>query len=116
MAFDHLARVVAGRARRLGRIIDVVARDRPADQPAVRDPVDAVRARIRRLGLSGVRSDDLEVRGWPERQQLVVGALTEVLSAAVGSDAESLLNLPDAILEIRRRVDEVIDVVHRFER
>ena len=55
------------------------------------------------------------VRGWPERQQLVVGALTEVLSAAVGSDAESLLNLPDAILEIRRRVDE-IDVVHRFER
>jgi hypothetical protein len=68
---DHLARVEAGPARRLERVVDVVARDSPADRPVVPDPVDAVRARTGRLGLTGVRSDDLEVRRRPSASILL---------------------------------------------
>jgi hypothetical protein len=112
----HLAGIEARGASSVNGAIDVVTADGPTDQPAPEDSVDSIWARARWLGLGGIRRDDFEVRGGPERQQLVVGALTEVLATTFRTHAEAGLDLGHTVLECGDSEDEVVDRHHEIGR
>lgn len=91
MPVGHLACVIALAAGPGDGRVDVVAGERPADQAAAAEAIDAEGTRHGRLGLPGVGSDDLQIRLRAEREQRVVGAQPDVLASRLGPDAEALL-------------------------
>jgi hypothetical protein len=116
VAVDHIAGIETRGTSLVNCEVDVVTGDGPADEPAPDDSVDSVRARPGWLGLGGIRRDDFQVRGRPERQQLVVGALTHVLATALRADSEPGLDLADTVLEFGDSEDEVVDAHHGLRR
>jgi hypothetical protein len=105
----HLARVVPGPPRRRGRLLDVLARQRPSGQAAAGDAVDAERAGPGRVRLTGVGSDDLQVDAGAEPQQRVAGAEADVPASAHGADASAPRDLRHRRVQVASGVHEVID-------
>src|SRR5215469_2180059 len=89
LPIGYRARVVA-LALGLGhRLIDVVARERPAHQRGAGETVEAERSRSGGCGLPRVGRDDLQVRPGTEREQRIVRAEPGVAAAGLGPDAEA---------------------------
>ena len=92
-----------------GHLVDVIACECPANQPAVGDAVDSQGTRHGRLRLSGIGSDDLQVGPGTEREQRVVSAETDVLAAGLALDAEAFLQISDRSDEVGGGIDEVVN-------
>src|SRR6185437_4619518 len=90
-------------------LIDVVARERPADQRAAGEIVDPEGTRYGGCGLPRVGRDDLQVRPGAEREQRIVRAEPSVAAAGLGPDSEAAFQIGDGGSEIRGGVNEMVD-------
>jgi len=81
----------------------------PANQPAAGDAAGSKETRHGRPRLSGIRSDDLQVRPRAECEQRVVRAEADVLATSLGPDAEAFLHVADRCSELGGGVDEMVN-------
>ena len=105
----HLAWVVAVAAGLSNRPVDVIACDRPTNQPAVGGSVDSKWTRYRRPRLLGIRSDDLQVRLRPKCKQGVTSTESYVAPTSLRPNTEVFLEVVDRSDEVGSGIDEMVN-------
>jgi hypothetical protein len=88
----------------------------PRDEPRPLQIVDSKFPGTGRFWLIRIRTDDLELGRWTKSDKRVARALAWMLSSGRGLDAQQHLDLLDTSRQVRRRVDQMINLAQQSAR